>query len=81
MQTPEELLQTLMKLSLEERGRIARELLQSLDEAGDGDAAAAWEQEVRRRSASVADDSARLVDSEAVLKDIAERIAAIRSQR
>jgi putative addiction module component (TIGR02574 family) len=81
MQTPEELLQTLMKLSVEERARIARELLHSLDAVADGGADAAWEQEVRRRSASLADGSAKLLNGEDVLKDIAGRIAAIRSQR
>lgn len=81
MQTPEELLSSLMKLPPDERARIAKELLQSLDGAGDAAAAEVWEQEVRRRSASVATGSARLIDGEAVLKDIAERIAAIRSHR
>jgi putative addiction module component (TIGR02574 family) len=81
MQTPEELLNTLMKLSTDDRARIARELLRSLDDAEDSDASAAWEQEVRRRSASVADGSAQLIDGEEVLKDIADRIAAIRSHR
>jgi Putative addiction module component len=81
MQTPEELLNTLMKLSADERARIAKELLHSLDNEADADAAELWEQEVRHRSAAVTADAAKLLDGEAVLKDIAERIAAIRSSR
>ena len=56
------------------------EQLQRLDQRSDCEAEVAWEQEVRRRSASVANGSAKLIEGKTVLKDIADRIAAIRNQ-
>lgn len=50
MSRVEEVLQQALQLPIEERARIAAELLASVDGAPDPDAAAAWATEIERRA-------------------------------
>lgn len=49
----EELLAEVLRLPRRERARVAEELLSSLEEADEADVAAAWAQELERRSGEV----------------------------
>lgn len=48
-----DVLSEILRLPVEERARLALELLRSLDGEPDNDAAAAWEAEIERRGAEV----------------------------
>jgi putative addiction module component (TIGR02574 family) len=53
-------------LPLEDRARLAEELLDSLQEASDVDAEAAWEREIERRVAEIESGAAKLIPAEDV---------------
>jgi len=57
-----EILPELLKLPAHERARLATELVQSLDESKDPDAAAAWLEELDRRAREVVSGTAKLED-------------------
>lgn len=46
-----EIIDAVLRLPLDERARVAREILRSLDEGSDADADAAWLLEIERRMA------------------------------
>jgi putative addiction module component (TIGR02574 family) len=62
----EELSAKAKALPREDRARLAAELLDSLQEAPDADAEAAWEREVERRVAEIESGAVRLVPAEDV---------------
>lgn len=62
MADPAKLLAEALNLPVGERLRLAGELLRSVDDAEDEDAAEAWLAEIDRRSAALANGSATLVD-------------------
>lgn len=55
-----QLLTDALALPADERALLARELIESLDEATDPDAASSWVAEIERRSREVDDGSAEL---------------------
>ena len=65
-----------LSLSLDERARLAREVLQSLDGDADADADAAWARTVERRVEEVRDGSVELIDGDEVHSTIRARLAA-----
>ena len=48
-----DILADILRLPAEERARLARELIRSLDGESDADAAQAWDVEIERRGAAV----------------------------
>ena len=58
----QELLDAVLGLPREDRARFVRELIRSLDEPADPDAAAAWVSEIQRRYDEVHAGTAKLVD-------------------
>ncbi|MDD9988266.1 MAG: addiction module protein [Spirochaetaceae bacterium] len=58
--TAEALLADALRLDSKGRAEVARELLASLDDPADPDAASAWADEIRRRIAAVESGSAEL---------------------
>lgn len=72
----DEILPEALALSVKERAKLARELLESLHDAdeGDVDVDAAWVGEIDRRAREVEDGTAKLVDWESVRDQIAQRL-------
>jgi hypothetical protein len=62
----EELSARARTLTREDRARLAEELLDSLQEASDPDAEAAWEQEIARRVADIESGVVKLIAAEDV---------------
>ena len=79
MATPSDLRTQALELSREDRARLARDLLASLDEPHDDPAEveAAWLAEVERRMREIDAGSAKLVDWETVRAELAERLRKI----
>jgi putative addiction module component (TIGR02574 family) len=48
-----DVLTAILRLPAEQRAKLALELIRSLDDEGDADAAAAWDDEIERRAAEV----------------------------
>jgi len=71
-----EILPELLKLPAHERARLATELVQSLDESEDPDAAAAWLEELDRRARGVIRGTAKLEDWTKVRRRIELRLRA-----
>ena len=65
MADPARVLEQALSLSVNERARIARELIHSL-ELDDADASAAWSDEIRRRIDEIEAGTAELEDWETV---------------
>jgi putative addiction module component (TIGR02574 family) len=63
-----------LQLPADERAALAQALMQSLDEAGDSDAAQAWDTEVVRRLAAMDAGTARLVDRSELRRRMNARI-------
>jgi hypothetical protein len=76
MGSRDDLLAAALSLPTEERARIAHELLVSLDEGSDENAAEAWLTEIMRRLKEVDDGTAVLEDWALVLERLAKRWAA-----
>ena len=64
--SPDDILVDALALPASQRARLAQELLQSLDERKDPDAAAKWLEEIERRAREVEDGTAVLEDWETV---------------
>ena len=64
-----------LALSTDERARLARDLLASLDGSPDPDAAAAWDEEINRRIDQIENGDAVLLDSGETIAAIRRRIA------
>ena len=71
-----EILPELLKLPVRERARLATELVQSLDESEDPDAAMAWLEELDRRAREVVNGTAKLEDWAKVRRRIELRLRA-----
>jgi putative addiction module component (TIGR02574 family) len=69
-----EILPELLKLPARERARLATELVQSLDESEDPDAAAAWMEELDRRAREVTGGTAKLEGWTEVRRRIERRL-------
>jgi putative addiction module component (TIGR02574 family) len=77
----EEHIQELLKLPIEDRARVAKLLLDSLDEEPDDvDAEALRVAELARRVRAVADGTAELIDAEEVRRRIAARLREARTR-
>ena len=68
----EELAQQARTLSLEDRARLAEELLASLDEASEPDAEGAWEKEIGRRVDEIRSGRAKLIPADEVFVETAK---------
>jgi putative addiction module component (TIGR02574 family) len=79
--TAEKILSAALELPTRDRARVAHELLRSLDEALDEDAAEAWTEELRRRLRQVRDGEVEPLSLDEVKRRIAERRAARRAAR
>jgi putative addiction module component (TIGR02574 family) len=75
----DELLAEVLRLPRQERARLAQELLSSLEEPDDEEVAAAWANELERRSREVDEGKVETVEWETVrtemLKEVEERRA------
>ncbi|MBZ4376755.1 addiction module protein [Corallococcus sp. AS-1-6] len=79
MATRDQLLAQALRLSPEDRRRLAHELLDSLDEGvATSDAEAAWGEEISRRAQEVLDGTAELVDWDDVRKQVNEELERMR---
>lgn len=76
----EELLAEALRLSRQERARVAEELLSSLEEADD-EVAAAWATELQRRSREVAEGRVQTTDWETVRTEILRELEQRRAGR
>ena len=76
----EELLAEALRLSREERARVAAELLSSLEEDDEG-VVAAWAEELARRSAEVREGRVATVPWEAARAEILNELAERRARR
>lgn len=74
----DEILPAALALSTKERARLARDLLASLRGTDDGDADAAWVEEIDRRAQEVESGVAKLVDWDTARDEIAQRLRARR---
>jgi putative addiction module component (TIGR02574 family) len=81
MATVEELITQAMRLSPEDRARLAHELLDSLGDSPPEDVERAWGEEIGRRAREVIDGTVELVDFDDVLKELKERREQRRRQR
>jgi len=68
-----DLLANMLALCLRDRAKVAHELLLSLDEGADGDAAEAWFAELEQRVRDVRSGSVTTEDWEAVKVRLAQR--------
>ena len=73
----DEILPAALALSAKERAKLAREILQSLQDP-DVDAEAAWVEEIDRRAQQVEDGTAQLVDWDVAREQIARGLKARR---
>ena len=71
-----EILPKLLKLPARERARLATELVHSLDESEDPDAASAWLEELDRRAREAINGTAKLEDWTKVRRRIELRLRA-----
>ncbi|NOK34693.1 addiction module protein [Corallococcus exercitus] len=79
MATRDQLLAQALRLSPDDRRRLAHELLDSLDGDVDAsDAEAAWGEEISRRAQEVLDGTAELVDWDDVRKQVTEELERMR---
>ncbi|RKG50239.1 addiction module protein [Corallococcus sp. AB011P] len=79
MATRDQLLAQALRLSPEDRRRLAHDLLDSLDEGVEAsDAEAAWGEEISRRAQEVLDGTAELLDWDDVRKQVNEELERMR---
>lgn len=64
-----------LALPAKERARLARELLESLEEEADPGAAEAWRTEIERRAREVEDGSVTLNDWDEVRASLTQRLS------
>lgn len=74
----DDLLPAALALSVKERAKLARDLLESLREVDEGDVEGAWIEEIDRRAEQVENGTAKLVDWESARDEIAGRLKARR---
>ena len=63
-----------LSLPQEERAELARELMRSLDEPYDDDAADAWDHEILRRLASIDAGTAKMIDRDELRRRMTARM-------
>ena len=68
-------LQDAMRLSLEDRSRIATRLLASVDEEDDFELTPAWRSEIEKRVAAIKEGSAVLVPHDEAMNSVRQLIA------
>jgi putative addiction module component (TIGR02574 family) len=71
-----DMLAEILRLPPEERARLATELIRSLDDQSDADAAQAWEAEIERRAAEVEQGTAATITLDEYRAHIRARRAA-----
>lgn len=76
--TSRTIIDSALKLPREERARVAREIIASLDGPADQDVDAAWLAEVERRLDDVERGAAALVPWDTVRQRVTERLRAVR---
>jgi len=76
----EELLQRVLRLTREERARVAEELLSSLEEPDEG-IATAWVSELERRSRDMAEGKAQAVEWSTAQAQILAELKSRRARR
>ena len=81
MATHKTLLAEAMHLPASDRLRLAHDLLGSVDDAVDEDAAEAWASEIGRRAREVEDGTAELIDANEVHRQVRENLRARRAAR
>ena len=59
-----DMLTEILRLPAEQRAKLALELIRSLDDESDADAAAAWDEEIERRAAEVEAGTAETITIE-----------------
>lgn len=69
------------KLPVEERLRLAQDLIRSVESSSDEAVEEAWATELERRARDVAEGSVETVDAEAVHRRILERLMQVRARR
>lgn len=79
----DEILQAALGLPTRERMRIARNLLESIEDEADADEGweDAWRVEIERRLAEVRDGTAKLEDPATVVKELRAELAARRKKK
>jgi putative addiction module component (TIGR02574 family) len=77
----EELLAQVLRLPRQERARVAEELLSSPEEPDDREVAAAWAQELSRRSREVAEGKVQTVEWSTARAQILEELEQRRARR
>jgi putative addiction module component (TIGR02574 family) len=70
----EQLLQTALTLSPNDRAEIAAQLLESLDGEPDQDVEAAWAAEIKRRIDQIDRGEVELIPAEEVMRSMRERL-------
>lgn len=70
----EELSARAMTLSVEDRARLAEELLQSLVQESESEVEAAWDREIERRVAEVEAGTVKLIPAQEVHAEVRGRI-------
>ena len=82
MATVDDLLSDALRLSREERARLAHELLLSLETDGeDSNADVEWARELERRAQEVIGGEVELVSPEEARRQVAERLERLRRER
>jgi putative addiction module component (TIGR02574 family) len=82
MATVDDLLSDALRLTPEERARLAHELLLSLEPEGEAPAAETeWARELERRAQEVINGTVELVSPEEARRQIAERLERLRRER
>jgi putative addiction module component (TIGR02574 family) len=76
----EEILEAALALSLDDRAKVARELIASLDGNEDAGADGAWTSEIARRVADLEAGRAELLSLEDVKSRVAARLHRIKSR-
>jgi putative addiction module component (TIGR02574 family) len=71
--TTDDVISAALALPLEERAKLAQELIRSLEE-GHGDVEAAWAEEIARRAREVSDGTVELIDWDVARERIARRL-------
>ncbi|MGK3989757.1 addiction module protein [Sorangium sp. So ce136] len=77
----DELLAQILRLPRHERARLAEELLSSLEELDEEEAAAAWASELERRSREVAEGNVQTVDWDTARTDLLMELKVRRARR
>lgn len=80
MSAAEKILAEALQLSEEDRERVARELVISLDVGQDDDVEAAWAREIDARVRGIVDGSVEMVDGEEAERMLRARLARARTR-